>query len=328
MLAPVTSVKDNFGRKFYYLRLSITDVCNFRCQYCLPNGYQGKDRNFLSIEEIIRTARVFSELGMQKIRLTGGEPTLRKDFIEIITQLKRIKTIEKMALTTNGYHLNKYAMQYYQAGLTDINISIDSLDPKIFNNIVQQNKFSDVLAGVHKALKVGFHHVKINTVLLKSVNDDLSGFLEFIKDHKVCLRLIELMKNGTNKDYFNRYHVSVDQQIKRLENTGWQRLQSAKDAGPAIVYAHPSYRGTIGFIAPYSKNFCATCNRLRVSARGELFLCLFGNIGYNLRPLLQSDQQRDELKEYIIDKLQYKAASHYLEQGITGKNLNFSKIGG
>ena len=328
MVPPITGVKDNFGRRFHYLRLSITDVCNFRCQYCLPNGYQGKDRYFLSVNEIIRIARAFSELGMQKIRLTGGEPTLRKDFIDIVVKLKQITTIKKIAFTTNGYNLKKYAAQYYQAGLTDINVSIDSLDRKIFNNIVQLDKLDDVLAGVYQAKAAGFHNVKINTVLLKSVNDNLNSFLAFIKDHSICLRLIELMRNGTNQDYFNRYHVSADQQIKNLEDAGWQRQQKAEDAGPATVYAHPNYQGTIGFITPYSKNFCTSCNRLRVSARGELFLCLFGEVGYNLRPLLQNDLQLSELKEYIIDKLQYKAVSHYLEQGITGQNLNFSKIGG
>lgn len=321
-------IQDHHGRQFYYLRLSVTDVCNFRCQYCLPSGYQGATKNFLSIAEIKRAVVAFSNLGLQKIRLTGGEPTLRKDLFDIAKMISLIPTVKKIAITTNGYTLPKIAAELYDSGVRGLNISIDSLDKKIFKTITGHDKLPAILEGITVAHQVGFQNIKINTVLLKGINDDLSVFLDWIKTENVSLRMIELMQNQTNESYFKQHYVSAENYIPKLVATGWQRLSRELDAGPAQIFMHPDYVGRIGFIAPYSKDFCLSCNRLRFSATGQLYLCLFGELGYNLRPLLQADSQLEQLQQKIAESLQLKQATHYLHQGNVGSNINFSHIGG
>lgn len=322
-------IVDNYGRTFPYLRLSITDVCNFRCGYCLPNGYHGCQRNFLSVTELRRLVQAFSELGVRKIRLTGGEPTLRKDFIEIVKMITDISGINKIAFTTNGYKLRYFAAKYFQAGLSTINISVDSLNPKKFFEITGHDKLDEILEGIKISQAAGFTEIKINIVLLKGLNDDeLEHYLDWVNKEPIRVRFIELMQTGTNKAYFQKYHMPVDIIRQRLVTMGWQPIARKVDAGPAIEYVHDQYKGRIGFIAPYSKDFCASCNRLRVSAKGNLHLCLFTDVGYSLRPLLQRDSQIRLLKQVIQEKMQFKKASHFLHEGKTGINDQFSLIGG
>lgn len=320
---------DNHGRKFYYLRLSVTDICNFRCSYCLPNGYVPSSKTFLNLTEIKHLLTAFSELGIQKVRLTGGEPTLRQDFIDIATTLTSIPGIQTRAFTTNGYRLKKFANAYYQAGLNAINVSVDSLDPKKFFNITQHDRLADVLAGIEYALAVGFSAVKINVVLLKGINDDeLERFLAYIKDKPIAIRFIELMQTQCNHEYFLRHHLSAKIIQDQLTTLGWQEESRAIDAGPAIEFTHPDSVGRIGFIAPYAKDFCASCNRLRVSASGNLHLCLFGDANYSLRSLLQHAEQKEQLKQAILAYLPLKSASHFLQQGNFGNTPHLASIGG
>lgn len=322
-------MQDNYGRQFYYLRLSITDMCNFYCGYCLPDGYVKKDRNFLSIEEIRRLTVAFVDLGVKKIRLTGGEPTIRKDFCEIAATLSQVPGLKKLALTTNGYHLNKNVSDYKRAGIDSITVSVDSLIPEKFHQITNHNCLNEILSGISTAQNLDFEAVKMNVVLLKGINiDEVESFIKFTRNSAISIRFIELMQTGTNLAYFQKHHIKSDFISEALLINGWQRVSRQFDAGPAIEYQHPDYQGRIGIIAPYSKDFCTTCNRLRVSAKGELGLCLFGNIGYSLRHLLQSDQQLPDLKQFIVDKLAYKRESHYLQEGNTGMNNNFASIGG
>ncbi len=328
MLTHTSVLSDSFGRRFSYLRLSITDVCNFRCDYCLPKGYQGRHRDFLSVDEIKRAAIAFSTLGLKKIRLTGGEPTLRHDLFDIAQALTAIPTIEKLVITTNGYTLPKIAQDLYDSGIRGLNVSIDSLDRQTFQDITGHDKLNTILQGIDKARAVGFEHIKINAVLLKNRNDDLTPFLSWIKTNDVSVRMIELMQNQTNLDYFKQHHLPAQPYIETLLQTGWQRVIKELDAGPAQEFSHPDYKGKIGFIAPYSKDFCQSCNRLRLSARGKLYLCLFGNLGYNLRDYLQRDEELESLKNAIVGFLPFKHATHYLDEGRVGDNLNFSIIGG
>jgi cyclic pyranopterin phosphate synthase len=327
-------LKDSFGRKFPYIRLSISDVCNFKCGYCLPDGYKidkSDNRTFINTEEIKRLARALSELGVSKIRLTGGEPTIRKDFFEIIKIIKENSGIKKTVITTNGYKLDKIANDIKNSGLDGINISIDSLDPKTFKKITGHDRLEEILRGIKNLQKLNFKNIKINAVLLKGINDherDFDSWAQFIKNNEIDFRYIELMQTGDNLDYFNKYHVPSKKFTDYLNNNNWIIQTFGKDAGPAKNYLNPKFKGKFGVIAPYSKDFCKSCNRLRITAKGDLRLCLFGNTGINIRHLMQKDNQIEELKDLILKQLNFKKESHYLEIGETGLTKNLSTTGG
>ncbi len=307
-------LKDSFGRRFPYIRLSISDVCNFKCGYCLPNGYKidkSDNRTFITKEEIGRLAKALSELGVSKIRLTGGEPTVRKDFLDIIKIIKKNSGIKRTVITTNGYHLDRIADDLNKSGLDGINISIDSLDPKTFRKITGHDRLNEILEGIKKLQKLNFKNIKVNAV-----------------HNQIDFRYIELMQTGDNLDYFNQYHVSANKFTDYLNNNNWVIQTFGKDAGPSKNYINPEYKGKFGVIAPYSKDFCKSCNRLRITAKGDLRLCLFGNTGINIRHLMQRDNQTEELKDLILKQLNYKKESHYLEIGETGLTKNLSTTGG
>lgn len=323
--------EDKFSRKFSYLRLSVTDVCNFKCSYCLPNGYRpdGIKSRFLSLSEIERVVRVFADCGTSKVRITGGEPSMRKDFVDIIHSVAAIPRISKVATTTNGYRMEKQVEQWRNAGLTDINVSLDSLEPRMFRLITGENKFRQVMSGIEKAFEVGFAKVKVNVVLMKEHNaKELPMFLEWIKTRPIQLRFIELMQTGDMDEFFNKQHVSGASILNYLIANGWILENRSHNDGPAQVYSHLDYRGEIGLIMPYSKDFCSSCNRLRVSALGKLHMCLFGDYGVELRDLLQSDQQRDALVKRIRAQLNNKSVSHFLQDGHTGMTPHLASIGG
>ena len=326
----MATLVDGFGRTFPYLRLSLTEACNYRCSYCLPNGYQADGRpTFLTLEELQRLVRGFAAVGMRKIRLTGGEPSLRKDLPSIIAAVAATQGVQKIALTTNGCLLPKHVRLWREAGLTALNVSLDSLQPARFATITGHDRFDEVLEGIEIAQGLGFDAVKLNAVLLRGLNDDeLPAWMEFLRDRNVAIRFIELMRTGDNRAYFERHHYRAEALEQQLADAGWSPQPRAPDAGPAREYAHPDYRGRIGIIAPYSRDFCAGCNRLRVTARGDLRLCLFGDFGVALRPLLQSDADHDALLARITTQLGLKAAGHGLHQGRTGLTPHLASIGG
>ena len=327
-------LKDNFGRVFPYIRLSITDVCNFKCGYCLPNGYQidkSDNRKFLHLDEVRRLAKALSELGVNKIRLTGGEPTVRKDFFDIVKTIKENSGIKKTVITTNGYHLDKIAHKIKESGLDGINISIDSLNKEKFKRVTSHDRLEEILRGIKILQSLNFKNIKINAVLLKGINDsedDFNQWSNFIKENKIDFRYIELMQTGDNLDYFKKYHVPATKFTNYLNKNNWIIQTFGRDAGPAKNYLNPKFKGKFGVIAPYSKNFCKSCNRLRITARGDLRLCLFGNTGINIRHLMQKDDQLEELKDLILKQLNFKKESHYLELGETGLTKNLSTTGG
>ena len=327
-------LEDSFGRKFPYIRLSISDVCNFKCGYCLPDGYKidkSDNRTFINIEEIGRLARALSELAVSKIRLTGGEPTVRKDFFEIIKIIKENSGIKKTVITTNGYRLDKIANDIKNSGLDGINISIDSLNAETFKKITGHDRLEEILRGIKNLQKLNFKNIKINAVLLKGVNDsekDFNDWAEFVKKNEIDFRYIELMQTGDNLDYFNNYHVPAKKFTDYLNNNNWVIQTFGKDSGPSKNYLNPKFKGKFGVIAPYSKDFCKSCNRLRITAKGDLRLCLFGNTGINIRHLMQKDSQIEELKDLILKQLNFKKESHYLEIGETGLTKNLSTTGG
>lgn len=324
-------LKDGHGRAFEYLRLSLTDICNFRCTYCLPNGYQkkaGQPAN-LSVDEIRRLVTAFARLGLWKVRLTGGEPTLRPELLEIARTVAAIPGIHRLAMTTNGYRLAERAADYASAGINALNISVDSLDPTRFKTITGHDRLGEIMAGIDQARKAGIKSIKLNAVLMRDVNDDeLDAFIQFVQTQGLALRFIEVMRTNDNVAFFEHHHVSGEKIAERLDTLGWQRAAREAGAGPAIRYVQLGKPGEIGIIAPYSKDFCSSCNRLRVSATGKLHLCLFSDHGVDLRSFLGSDAQVDHLVERIVHLTGQKAPTHRLHQGESGGTPHFASIGG
>lgn len=328
----MVALADRHGRSFPYLRLSLLEACNFRCSYCLPDGYRGGpggSPRWLTRAEIGRLLRGFSAVGMRKLRITGGEPSLRTDLAGIIADAAATPGIETVAMTTNGVLLRRRIAQWRAAGLAALNVSVDSLDPDRFHAITGHDRGADILEGVELALASGLRAVKLNAVLLRGLNDDeLPTWRDYLRTRRLTLRFIELMQTGDNLDYFRRHHLRADTLEQSLLDEGWTLVPRAIDAGPAREYAHPDFLGRIGIIAPYSRDFCAGCNRLRVTATGDLRLCLFGEFGIPLRPLLQSDENIDELTAALHAQLGLKKAGHGLHEGNTGITPHLASVGG
>ncbi len=321
---------DSYQRRFHYLRLSVTERCNFKCTYCLPNGYQKKDcEPDLSLAEIEILIQAFVKLGIRKVRLTGGEPTLRRDIIEIAQVLVAQRGIEEVALSTNGYRLSSIAGPLLRAGVSAINLSLDSLDPENFKAITGTGRLNQILAGLEQALSLGFQKVKVNLVLLRGQNShELAFFQDWIRHRPISVRLIELMQTGENTLFFKQRHLSLDSIRQELIQTGWCLNPKKLTDGPAQVYSHPDYRGTIGLIAPYSPGFCEGCNRLRVTSKGALKLCLFGEKQESLRDCLGDISLQETLLQRVQTLVAGKPISHFLHDGRVGNTLNFSGIGG
>lgn len=324
------AMADGFGRRFRYLRLSVTEVCNFRCTYCLPDGWRKTGPlSFLNTGEIGRLTAGFVGLGVTKVRLTGGEPTVRKDFTEIVARVAAQPGVDKLATTTNGWNLARRAAEWRAAGLTHLNVSIDSLERETFARITGHDRLPAVLEGVETALGLGYGAVKVNAVLLKETAEaGFDAWADFVRKRPVAVRFIELMRTGDNADYFRDHHVSGESLRAWLAQRGWTPAQRSADAGPATEYRHPDHQGAIGLIAPYAPGFCDGCNRLRVTARGQLRLCLFGQGGFDLRPWLQDDADREELTAAVQSALSGKAAGHGLGRGDAGDTRNLSQFGG
>lgn len=327
----MSPLADRYGRRFPYLRLSVIPACNFRCTYCLPHGYHAdaKAPAPLSLAEITRLLRGFTELGMHKLRITGGEPSVRHDLTEILRTAAAVPGITKLAMTTNGSLLAKRLHEWMDAGLNAINVSVDTLDRASFAHITGHDRLDDILHGVDMALAAGMSSVKLNAVLMRDVNDrELPAWLDYLRDRPIGVRFIELMQTGDNLAFFRDHHVRAETMEAELLEAGWQVLPRAADAGPAREYRHADYAGRIGIIAPYSKDFCAGCNRLRVTATGDLRLCLFGEFGIPLRPLLQSDEQLEDLVRAIGGQIGRKEQGHFLHEGRTGVTPHLASTGG
>lgn len=323
------NLTDPFNRRLSYLRLSVTDLCNYRCTYCLPNGYQGKAKaDELTLPEIETLLAVFAQNGTRKIRLTGGEPTLRRDLADIIAICRAQPQIKHIALTTNAFKLGTLFPQYRAAGLDKLNVSIDSFNPETFFKITGKDECRHIVQDVQKILHDGFHNIKINSLLLKEyIHQTLPEALDFIKTHPVTLRFIEVMQTGDNLTFFNQQHISAKHIETQLITQGWQLKPRDAHAGPAREYYHPNFSGSIGFIAPYSKDFCTSCNRLRVTAQGQMHLCLFGGVSYPLRDFLRRDD-REGLTQFLHETILHKPEHHYLHDKKVGLITNLSMTGG
>ena len=328
----MNELQDSHGRRFKYLRLSVTDICNFRCSYCLPNGYQinpKQNDGELNTGEIHNLVTAVAALGVTKVRLTGGEPTLRQDLAEIASGIAAVPGIRKLALSTNGHSLKRNAAAYRRAGISAVNISLDSLKEGSFREITGSNRHKEILEGVDAALDAGFDIVKTNAVLMRGLNDgELPMFLDWAKNRPISFRFIELMQTGAIGEMFMQRHIRANFIHSTLIRSGWVPNPRQIDDGPALEYSHKDYKGRIGIIAPYSEHFCQTCNRLRVSSRGRLQLCLFGAGDLSLRPWLASEEQCRDLQRVICESLTSKLPRHRLHEADAGQTENLSMIGG
>ncbi|MFT3914984.1 MAG: GTP 3',8-cyclase MoaA [Anaeromyxobacteraceae bacterium] len=320
---------DGFGRRLEYLRLSVTERCNFRCAYCLPQGCpKGTDDAPLSLAEVRRLLAAFSTLGFRKVRLTGGEPTLRPDVLELVAAAAGAPGVEHVGLTTNGYRLRSIARELAAAGLTCLNVSVDSLDPERFAALTGVGRLDPVIAGVEAALEAGIPRIKVNAVLLRSTDEgELERFLGWARDVPITIRFIELMQAG-DAAFFKQHHLPASVVEGWLEARGFRPVPREGVGGPSTDWAHPGHRGRIGLIAPYARGFCTSCNRLRVSSTGNLKLCLFADREIPLRPLLAADDQRGALVTALRAAVGAKPPAHALAEGRTGNVRNLAAIGG
>lgn len=323
------TLADGFGRSFHYLRLSVEDACNFRCRYCLPGGYHKTEADAaLSVAEIARLTRAFAELGFWKVRLTGGEPTVRRDIVEIARTVAATPGVRKVALSTNGYRLKELAAPLKDAGVSAVNVSVDSLDSDRFKELTGNGVLSEVLAGIDESLALGLT-TKVNAVLMKGFNDGEFGrFVELARERPLGVRFIELMPVTDNPDFFAKHHLKAEALVNWLGENGWKEEPRQDGDGPARAFHKDGYRGAVGVIAPYAKDFCASCNRLRVTSRGRLRLCLFSEGDHDLRKFLQSDADAPLLQERVKSLLGLKEVSHYLPDGKLGNAKHFAMMGG
>ncbi|MDQ5921944.1 MAG: 3,8-cyclase MoaA [Pseudomonadota bacterium] len=322
-------LQDSFSRQFQYIRISVTERCNFKCQYCLPNGYQRTCADdSLFVAEIDNLVAALVDMGVWKIRLTGGEPTLRRDLSEIMQIIRGYPQIRELGITTNGFKLGDKINEYFNAGLTNLNVSVDSMDGEQFKNITQVDKLDYIMDSIKTARSIGVCKIKINAVLLPHSLTELDMFLEYIRNQPISVRFIELMQTSDNGAYFKANYIDAAILHNELLQRGWQQIAREDGAGPAIEFSHTDYIGKVGIIAPYRKDFCSTCNRLRFTHTGALRLCLFGDGNYPLRNLLQSKQQKPELQQAILVALSEKPKAHQLASFKTGNIQNLSNVGG
>ena len=329
---------DAFGRHLTYLRISVTDRCNLRCSYCLPEDaeFPRGDRDFLAPREIETMVGALVRLGIRRLRLTGGEPLVRKDIVEIARLLKALPGVENLALSTNGTELARLAGPLRQAGVDRVNVSLDSLDAERFRAITRRGDLAAVWRGIEAALAAGMAPVKLNAVLLSRQNlADVDRLVALTLERPLSVRFIEMMPTASNHHLQAEEYVSSDLVRQRIE-ARFGPLMPVLDAtgaglprtGPASRYRLPGAQGEVGFITPLSHTFCADCNRLRLTARGELRLCLFADRVYPLRHLLDDPTPGPALETEILRVLQEKPAEHMLGQGDYGNLVSFMEIGG
>jgi cyclic pyranopterin phosphate synthase len=325
----MTGPLDSFGRSINYLRISVTDRCNLRCIYCMPpEGVpQISHSEILSYEEIWAVVQAAAELGINKVRLTGGEPLVRADLPKLIKMISQVEEIEELSLTTNGTVLKKYALELKQAGLSRVNVSLDTLKADKFRYITRLGELKTVLGGIEAAKEAGFEPVKINTVIMRGINDDeILDFAKMTYEDGWHVRFIELMPFKGAAEFVPsielRQHISL---LGKLEPCG-----SITGNGPAMYYRLSGARGTIGFISPLTEtSFCSRCNRMRLTPDGKLRPCLLGEDEIDLKTPLRNNASMEELKSLILKAVASKPEHHHLEGGnVRPVNRRMSQIGG
>jgi cyclic pyranopterin phosphate synthase len=336
----MSQLVDYFERKITYLRVSITDRCNYRCIYCQPE----EQFQFISHEEILRYEEIVEiveeavNLGVTKVRITGGEPLARKGVVSFIKKLRKIKKLEDISLTTNAFFLSEYAKKLKDAGLNRVNISLDSLQEEKYKKITRGGSLEKVLKGIDSALKAGLLPIKINTVLIKGINDDeVENFVRLALKSPLNIRFIEFMPSGEDlKDDYKDKFISVLEIKKSLaEKYSFRPIDINSGNGPAKYYQIKGSQGTIGFITALSQHFCQTCNRIRLTSEGKLRPCLFSNKEVDIKQAIRNAKTDDKIirskiiRDNIREAINIKPEDHKLNKKFSNRDFfRMSKIGG
>lgn len=304
---------DSFQRRISYIRVSVTDRCDLRCSYCLPKGFKDyrEPAHWLRFSEIVRVARAFAELGVSRVRLTGGEPLLRRDLSVLAAQLHAVPGVSDLSLSTNATQLAKHAQALRAAGITRLNVSLDTLNPQRFADITHGGRLDKVLQGLSAAKAAGFAPIKINTVLMRGVNDDeIDALIEYCAANDFSLRLIETMPMGDTGRAVSGQYLSLEDVRVDLQRRYELIPTAMPGGGPARYFQVKGTALVIGFITPMSQHFCATCNRVRLAVDGTLYLCLGQEHKLELRPLLRDGIDDAGLREALQAAIARKPERH------------------
>jgi cyclic pyranopterin phosphate synthase len=327
------ALSDTFNREIDYLRISVTDRCNMRCLYCMPEDGIAciPRRDILRYEEIAHIVRATARLGIRSLRITGGEPLIRRDLVDLVVMLKAIPGIDDIALSTNAVLLGEHAQALAAAGLNRVNVSIDSLNPERFRKITRRDYASRALAGIAAAETAGLTPIKINCVAMRGANDDeLAAIAALSIDHAYHVRFIEIMPLHGNEAFQEGWYMPATEILERVRTLGdLEQCAGPNGNGPARYWRLPGAKGTIGVISPLSHNYCETCNRVRLTADGQLRLCLFGDNQVDLRHPLRQGATIDEIAELVRNAIKEKPEHHNLSLGHPSSNLEaLSQVGG
>lgn len=311
---------DLYNRTINYARISITDVCNLRCKYCMPNGYVPKN-DTISNDDFITIIKALSELSVTKIRLTGGEPLINDNILELTKRISEIEKIDDLCITTNGINLEKYARKLKENGVTKLNISIDTLNDEKFHDFTG-GELSSVISGIKLAIELDFK-VKLNIVLINGLNDDeIMSFCNLTKDLPIDVRFIELMPLGENIDFSREHYLPLSKVLDVMPSL--YEIETFDKNGPATYYKLPEAKGNVGLISPISNKFCASCNRIRLTSSGVLKLCLHSDIEVDLKKVIDNNESVLDAIKKAIDK---KPKEHLLDDNIYTKR-SMTEIGG
>jgi cyclic pyranopterin phosphate synthase len=324
-------MRDQYGREIHDLRVSLTDRCNLRCVYCMPEEMTFKPGDeILTDDEILVIIRVAADLGVRKIRLTGGEPTVRPNLVELVGRIAGVPGIQDIAMTTNGVRLSRLAAPLAARGLRRINVSLDSLDREKYRRITRWGNLDDVLAGIEAALAAGLRPVKINAVVVRGFNeDDVVDLARLTLRHDYTVRFIEMMPFGSVAGFQTNAYVPSAETVARIEAAlGPLRPLDTSGYDPARTYRLDGAAGTLGFISSVSQPFCAQCGRLRLTAEGRLRLCLLRDDEADLRTPLRAGASFDEIRERFRAAAYRKPWGHGLARGVIPRRRVMSQIGG
>ena len=324
---------DQFGRRITYLRISVIDKCNLRCMYCMPKGYAGTRRaaELLTNDEIVELAGVFAELGITKIRLSGGEPLLRPGLTEIVQRLWQIPGISRLALSTNGVLLARHARALKAAGLARVNVSLDTLSPEKFARVTGMDQWHAVVEGIAEAQAAGLTPVKVNTVLMRGVNDDeIVALVGFAIEQELELRFIEWMPTTLLVDAEREGKFFSNERARGLIEERYRLIADDPDPhSPARSFRIDGTRARVGFINPLSSFFCAQCNRIRLKANGRIKTCLHGREELDLKTMLRTGVPREEIARQIAERVFWRPEQHFLNRSeVAHQDFVMTEVGG
>jgi len=334
MKEPSKTLIDRFGRHVDYVRLSVTDRCDFRCVYCMAEEMTFVPKpQVLTLEELFQVAQAFSELGVGKIRLTGGEPLIRSNVLSLVKRLGQLPGLNQLALTTNGSQLQRMASDLHSYGVRRINISLDSLQPRRFRQLTRHGNLDQVLAGIEGAIAAGFEGIKINAVILKGRNEDeVLDLVDYAFRRGIDIAFIEEMPLGHIVEHDRHLSFCSSEELRKIISQRYSMHSLGEPGasdGPARYYSVPGSTTRVGFISPHSNNFCHLCNRVRVTAEGRLLLCLGNEHSVDLRAVLRDPHYTmDSLKTAIVDAMAIKPERHHFDNNGAPEIVRFMNMTG